>query len=71
MGLNPVGCVRSAECNKRRKGAPVAVTVSADNVEQKADFPINATQSALGVYEFEFDPADLARKDQIHLAAIR
>jgi hypothetical protein len=41
------------------------VTVSADNAVPKAGFPIGAAQSALGVYEIELDPADLARKDQI------
>jgi hypothetical protein len=47
------------------QGVPVNVTVSADNAVPKAGFPIGAAQSALGVYEIELDPADLARKDQI------
>jgi hypothetical protein len=47
------------------QGTPVNVTVSAENAVQKADFPIAAAQSALGVYEIDLDPADLARKDQI------
>ncbi|HEX8873667.1 MAG TPA: hypothetical protein VF780_03490, partial [Nitrosospira sp.] len=52
------------------QGTPVHVTVPATNAVQKGALPIGAAQSALGAYEIELDPADLARKDQIQDIAL-